>query len=59
MEDSIFEKTGQPISVSDDSVFGDDYSHSTDRDFYLYINSARSLFLVLVACIAQLMTMTQ
>ena len=28
MEDSIFEKTGQPILVSDDSVFGDDYSHS-------------------------------
>jgi len=27
MEDFIFEKTGQPISVSDDSVFGDD-SHS-------------------------------
>ena len=28
MEDSISEKTGQPISVSDDSVFGDDFSHS-------------------------------
>jgi len=27
-EYSIFEKTGQPISVLDDSVFGDDYSHS-------------------------------
>jgi len=28
MEGSIFEKTGQPILVSDSSVFGDDYSHS-------------------------------
>ncbi|KDR69956.1 hypothetical protein GALMADRAFT_898782 [Galerina marginata CBS 339.88] len=28
MEDSLFEKTGRPSSVSSDSVFGDDFSHS-------------------------------
>jgi len=54
MEDSIFEKTGQPISVSDDLVFGDDYSHLYRSGLYLHIDSARSLCLVLVACIAQL-----
>ena len=56
VDDSLFEKTGQPSSVSSDSVFGDNMSHSYPigllpphfRPFsVLSLNSSHSVYVLI------------